>query len=368
MRPFSYSALPSKVTFGFGTLALVAEEMRALGCERAFVLSTPEQAEAAEALASQLGELAAGRFFEATMHTPVEITERAVAEARAVNADCTVALGGGSTIGLGKAIALRTDLPQIAIPTTYAGSEATPIIGQTENGVKITERTLKVLPEVIIYDVDLTLTMPVALSVTSGMNAIAHAAEGLYAQDGNPVIELIAEDGLRALASALPRLHVDAYDKQARSDALYGAWACGTTLGAVGMSLHHKLCHALGGAFNLPHAETHTVVLPHAMAYNASAAPDAMRRLARALGVSDAPLGLFELAKSLGAPTSLRELGMPADGIEHVVTLSVKNPYWNPAPLHAAGLRKLLENAYEGLPPEAAAHSLQEGEVSGGTR
>lgn len=351
MVPFSYSALPSKVTFGFGTIALVAEEMKALGCARAIVLSTPQQAQAAEALAEQLGDLAVGRFYEATMHTPVDVTERAVATALAVNADCTVALGGGSTIGLGKAIALRTDLPQIAIPTTYAGSEATPIIGQTRNGVKNTERTLKVLPEVIIYDVDLTLTMPVELSVTSGMNAIAHAAEGLYAKDGNPIIQMIAEDGLRALADALPRLHANAFDKEARSNALYGAWACGVTLGSVGMSLHHKLCHTLGGAFDMPHAETHTVVLPHAMGYNAWATPAAMARLARALGVSDAPRGLFDLAKSLGAPTSLKELGMPADGIEHVVSLAIKNAYWNPAPLDADRLRTLLQNAYEGRPP-----------------
>lgn len=353
MEPFSYSALPSKVTFGFGTLGLVADEMMALGCKRAIVLSTPQQADAAERLVEQLGELAVGRFYEATMHTPIDVTERAVAEALAVAADCTVALGGGSTIGLGKAIALRTDLPQIVIPTTYAGSEATPIIGQTANGVKNTERTLKVLPEVVIYDVDLTLTLPVGLSVTSGMNAIAHAAEGLYAKDGNPVIRMIAEDGLRALAAALPRLHADGSDKEARSNALYGAWACGVTLGSVGMSLHHKLCHTLGGAFDLPHAETHTVVLPHAMAYNASAAPDAMARLARALGVEDAPRGLYDLGKSLGAPTSLKELGMPEDGIDHVVELAVKNPYWNPAPLDAGRLRTLIENAYLGRPPQS---------------
>jgi maleylacetate reductase len=355
MEPFSYSALPSKVTFGFGTLSLVADEMQALGCKRAIILSTPQQIDAADALAAQLGELAVGRFYEAAMHTPVEVTERAVAEVLAVTADCTVALGGGSTIGLGKAIALRTDLPQIVIPTTYAGSEATPIIGQTENGVKNTQRTLKVLPEVIIYDVDLTLTLPIGLSVTSGINAIAHAAEGLYAKDGNPIIQMIAEEGLRALSSALPRLHANPHDKDARSNALYGAWACGVTLGSVGMSLHHKLCHTLGGTFDLPHAETHTVVLPHAMAYNASAAPEAMARLARALGVPDAPLGLFELARSLGAPTSLRELGMPADGIERVVALAVQNAYWNPAALDEDKLRVLLQNAYEGRPPEPMA-------------
>lgn len=353
MDPFSYTALPSKVTFGFGTLGLAAEEMKGLGCQRAMVLATPQQADAGQALARQLGDLAVGSFFEATMHTPIDVTERALAAVRAVNADCTIALGGGSTIGLGKAIALRTDLPQIAIPTTYAGSEATPIIGQTQDGVKVTERTLKVLPEVVIYDVDLTLTMPVGLSVTSGMNAIAHAAEGLYARDGNPVIQMIAEDGLRALAGALPQIHADPHNREARSNALYGAWACGVTLGSVGMSLHHKLCHALGGAFDLPHAETHTVVLPHAMAYNASAAPAAMARLARALGVSDAPRGLFDLARALGAPTSLKELGMPADGIEQIVALAANSPYWNPAPLDAGRLRTLLNNAYQGHPPAA---------------
>ena len=182
-----------------------------------------------------------------------------------------MALGGGSTTGLGKAIALRTDLPQIVIPTTYAGSEATAIIGETKDGVKVTQRTLKVLPEVIVYDVDLNMTLPPALTATSGINAIAHAVEALYAQDQNPVTSLMAEEGIRALARALPVIVKEPGNVEARSDALYGAWLCGTCLNAVGMALHHKLCHTLGGSFDLPHAETHTVVLPHATAYNAAA-------------------------------------------------------------------------------------------------
>jgi alcohol dehydrogenase class IV len=352
MQPFSYTALPGKVTFGAGTLAKVADEVRGLGCSRALLLSTPQQVEQVRGLQATLGELAAGLFAEATMHTPVEVTERALAYARQVNADCTVALGGGSTTGLGKAIALRTDLPQIVIPTTYAGSEATPILGQTEKGLKTTVRDLKVLPEVIVYDVDLTLTLPVGLTVTSGMNAIAHAAEGLYAKDSNPIIDLIAEDGVRAIARALPAIVKNPGDKDARGDALYGAWACGVTLGSVGMSLHHKLCHTLGGTFDLPHAETHTVVLPHAMAYNAPAAPVAMAKLARAIGAGNAPQGLFDLAKSLGAPTTLKELGMPEDGLDRVVELALANPYWNPRPLEREPLRKLVEDAYYGRRPQ----------------
>ncbi|HTI68137.1 MAG TPA: maleylacetate reductase [Caulobacteraceae bacterium] len=354
MQPFSYTALPGKVVFGSGTLARVADEIRALGCSRALLLSTPQQVDQVRRLQAQLGDLAAGLFAEATMHTPVEVTERAMQAAQACRADCTVALGGGSTTGLGKAIALRTDLPQVVIPTTYAGSEATPILGQTENGLKTTVRDLKVLPEVIIYDVDLTLTLPVGLTVTSGMNAIAHAAEGLYARDANPIVSMLAEDGTRAIARALPAIVADPDDIEARGDALYGAWACGVTLGVVGMALHHKLCHTLGGTFDLPHAETHTVVLPHAMAYNAPAAPEAMARIARAIGAPSAPQGLYDLAKSLGAPTSLRELGMPQDGLDRVVDLALANPYWNPRPLEREPLRRLLDDAWHGRrPPEA---------------
>ena len=351
MQPFSYTALPAKVVFGFGTRAAIGDEIRALGARRALVLSTPNQAQAAEDLAAALGDLAAGIFSEATMHTPVEVTERALAAVSAAGADCVVALGGGSTVGLGKAIAVRTDVPQVAVPTTYAGSEATPILGETRDGVKTTQRTLKVVPEVIVYDVELTLGLPVAMTVTSGFNAIAHAAEGLYAKDANPIISLIAEEGLRALARALPVLVKTPREREARSDALYGAWACGTTLGAVGMALHHKLCHTLGGTFDLPHAETHTVILPHALAYNAAAAPEAMTRAAAALGMADAPLGLYEFAKSLGAPVSLAALGMPRKGLPRVVELALANPYWNPAPLEAGRLQRLLEDAYEGRPP-----------------
>ena len=353
VQPFTYNALPARVIFGFGTLGRVADEVRALGCRRALVLSTPEQAASAREMTGRLGDLAAGTFTEAAMHTPVDVTERALKVVHELSADCTIALGGGSTTGLGKAIALRTDLPQVVVPTTYAGSEATPIIGQTEGGKKTTQRTLKVLPEVVIYDVDLTLTLPVSLSATSGLNAIAHAVEALYAQEANPPISSFAEQGIAALARALPAIRRNPRDKDARSDALFGAWLCGTCLGAVGMALHHKLCHTLGGSFDLPHAETHAVVLPHAVAYNAPAAPEAMSRVARALGASDAAQGLFDLAQSIGAPTTLREIGMPETGLDRAADLATQSPYWNPRPIERAGLRALLDDAFHGRRPSA---------------
>jgi maleylacetate reductase len=348
---FTYVALPARVVFGSGTLARIPEELRALGCKRALVLSTPEQQGAAEAVAFRLGNLCAGTFTQAAMHTPVDVTERAMKAVLEMAADCTIAIGGGSTTGLGKAIALRTDLPQIVVPTTYAGSEATPILGETRDGRKTTQRSAKVLPEVIIYDVDLTLTLPPGLSVTSGINAIAHAVEALYTQDANPVISMMAERGIEALARALPPIMKNPVDKAARSDALFGAWLCGTCLGAVGMALHHKLCHTLGGTFNLPHAETHTVVLPHAVAYNAPAAPEAMARVAHALGTSNAAQGLFDLAKSLGAPVALGQIGMQEADLDRAAELATVSPYWNPRPLDLVGIRALLEDAFYGRQP-----------------
>ncbi|WP_208108520.1 maleylacetate reductase [Halomonas ventosae] len=349
--PFIYNGLPSRVIFGQGTLSRLADEVRELGCHRALVLATPEQAGQAREVLAQLGELGGGLFAEARMHTPVEVTDEAMRHLEELEADCTVAIGGGSTIGLGKAIALRTGLPQVAIPTTYAGSEMTPILGETRDGLKTTQRTLEVLPEVVIYDVDLTLGLPVGMSGTSGINAIAHAVEALYAKDRNPVVSLMAEEGIAALARSLPLIAQEPANQTARSDALYGAWLCGACLGSVGMSLHHKLCHTLGGSFDLPHAETHTIVLPHAVAYNAGAAPEAMSRIARALGSDDAAGGLHDLARAVGAPLALADIGLQESDIDRATQIATSNPYWNPREIEADGIHRLLSDAFAGRRP-----------------
>jgi maleylacetate reductase len=353
VNAFTYNALPSRVVFGAGALAQLGAEIDRLGAKRAFLLSTPEQAEQARRVAGMLGERAAGIFPHAVMHVPIETARLARAEAARLGADCAVAIGGGSTTGLGKAIALDSGLPIVAIPTTYAGSEMTPIYGLTEAGVKKTGRDPRVLPRTVIYDPELTLSLPLGMSVTSGINAIAHAVEGLYAQDHNPVVDLMAEEGIRALAAGLRRLKHDGQDTTARSDCLYGAWLCGSVLGAVGMALHHKLCHTLGGSFDLPHAQTHTIVLPHALAYNARAVPSALTRIERALGERDAPVALQRLARDLGAPTALRDIGLPEGDLDRVTELAMSNAYWNPRPLEPRALRALLQRAWEGAVPEA---------------
>jgi len=348
MLSFVYTGLPARVVFGSGTLAQLGAELERLGCKRALLLASRRHRAAGEAAASGL---VAAVFEDAAMHTPVDVTERALAVLRDRQADGIVAIGGGSAVGLAKAIALRTDLPQIVVPTTYAGSEMTPILGQTEQGIKSTLRSPKVLPEVVIYDVDLTLGLPPALSVTSGLNAMAHAVEALYAEARNPVTSLMAEEGIRALGRALPRIVARPADAEARSDALYGAWLCAVCLGTVGMALHHKLCHVLGGTFGLPHAETHSVILPHAMAYNEPAAPEAAARIAGALGTEGAARGLHDLAVRLGAPLSLKDLGMPEDGIDRAVALVMKDSYWNPRPMDGQAIRDLIGRAWAGLPP-----------------
>ncbi|MFI0842810.1 maleylacetate reductase [Mesorhizobium sp. IMUNJ 23232] len=350
INPFVFPGLRSRVIFGHGTIAETGAEIERLGRRKALVLSTPNQKADAEALSERLGAVSAGVFADATMHTPVEVTERALAAFKASGADCVVALGGGSTIGLGKAIATRTGADQIVIPTTYAGSEMTDILGETAGGEKTTRRDPSILPETVIYDVDLTLTLPLGLTITSGLNAMAHAAEALYARDRNPIITLMATDALGALSSALPVLAKDADDREARAGALYGAWLCGAALGGASMALHHKLCHTLGGSFNTPHAETHAILLPHTIGFNSVEAPDLLTPVSDVLGGTPG-VALFDFAASLGAPTKLRDFGLSESDLDRAADIATKNPYWNPRPFDRESIRALLYDAWEGRRP-----------------
>lgn len=350
VQSFTYINSPARIVFGAGKAETVAAEMGLAGVRSALVLSTPQQADMAKDVSDRLGGLCAGIYSNATMHTPVAVTEEAMTSFEQSRADCVVSIGGGSTIGLGKAIAYRNDTMQIVIPTTYAGSEVTPILGQTEDGVKTTVRAGSILPDVVIYDPDLTASLPVSMSVTSGLNAMAHAVEALYAKDRNPISSMMAVEGIRALKWALPRIVAAPNDVQARSDALYGAWLCGTVLGAVGMSLHHKLCHTLGGTFNLPHAETHAILLPHTATYNEVVAREALLPAAALFG-GCLGTGLFELADELGSPLSLNEIGFSEEDIPKAAELAVKNPYWNPREVTLDGITELLNRAVTGRTP-----------------
>jgi alcohol dehydrogenase class IV len=348
---FVYQASPSRVLFGVGSFGKVPEEIDRLGAKRALIITTPGRRKLGEELAARLGSKAAGVFHRAVMHVPIETAEAGRAEAERLGADCYVTIGGGSATGLAKAIAVVSGRPILCIPTTYSGSEMTPSWGITEGGIKKNARDLRALPKTAIYDPALTLSMPEKLSATSGMNAVAHCVEALYAQDANPVISLIAEEGIRAMARGLPAVVKEPANLEARSLALYGAWLGGVSLSGTTTALHHKLCHILGGAFDLPHSETHTVLLPHATAYNASGAPEAMERIARALGAKSAAQGLYDLEARMGAPLSLQSIGMKREGIEHAANLAVSNPFYNPRALSKEQIRTLLEDAFEGRAP-----------------
>lgn len=350
MRSFEHRAGTERIVFGSGTIAQIGGELDRLGGRRALVLATPEQMNLAARVVGILGDAAAGLFAGAAMHTPVEVTELALAEVEKVNADAVVSVGGGSTTGLGKAIASRTGLPHLVLPTTYAGSEVTPVLGETANGEKVTRSGPEILPDTVVYDVELTLTLPWAMTVTSAVNAMAHAVEALYSPDRTAGTDRMSTDAIAALATGLRDLQADPVSKDARGDLLYGAWLAGTCLGTVGMGLHHKLCHTLGGSFGLPHAQTHTVVLPFAMDYNARDATEAMTAAAAALGVQDAPSGLQQLIATLGGPTSLAGLGFSHADVARAAELATARPYPNPRDVTRAGIADLLTRATDGTP------------------
>jgi maleylacetate reductase len=330
-----------RVLFGVGVRNTVADEVRRLGCSRALILSTPPQSSSALDLAATLNDMLAGVFSRAAMHTPVEDTEDALRHVQEINADCLIAIGGGSTTGL----------PQIVIPTTYAGSEATRIIGQTEDGVKTTLTDRKVLPEVILYDPKLVATLPVGMTVTSALNAMAHAAGALYARDKSEDSNQLAFDGLTSFAKSLPKVLQDPEDLAAREETQRGAWACGAVLGRVGMALHHKLCHTLGGSFDLPHAETHAIIVPHTIHYNAQAVPGLLAPVTDLLGGSSPGMAFWQFAKSLGASLALRDLGLQVQDLGRVAEIATRNPYWNPREVTTDGVRALLEKAWTGEAP-----------------
>lgn len=348
---FTHEGPATRVVFGVDTLERTDSELERLGAERVFVVGSRGRAAVVERLHALLGARLVGSFTEAVIHTPVDVTERALVAVRGARADCVVAVGGGAAIGLSKALADRTDILQLVVPTTYSGSEMTSVLGETANGQKVTKRSARIAPEVVIYDVALTRSLPVQVSVTSGVNAIAHAVEALYARDQNPLSTLMAGEALDGFASALPGLARDSSNIELRSRALQAAWFSGTCLATVGMALHHKLCHTLGGMFGLPHAETHTAVLPHVARYNERAAPLAMQRVARALAVDDAARGLFAFASDLGATMSLRDLGMREDQIAAAVQGALESPYWNPRPIERDALQDLIRNAWAGTTP-----------------
>jgi maleylacetate reductase len=350
---FTYEALPGRVVSAAGALGRVGSEVERLGGSRVFLIVDQAAKAYGDAIAGQLGDRLAARWNEAIQHVPTELAERALAAALAVKADCLVCVGGGSATGLAKIIALDTQLPIVAVPTTYAGSEMTPIYGSTGDRHKRVGKHLDVLPKTVIYDPILTLTLPPKVTGPSAFNAIAHSVEALWMPQANPITSALAIEGVRAIAASLARVMAAPDDIDARGELQYGACLAGMSLAQTGTGLHHKLCHVLGGTFNLIHADTHSVILPHALAFNAAAIPGELPRLAAALGVAanDAPGGVWDLAKASGVPTSLAELGLKQGDLDEAADRAASEITANPLPVNRANLRQLLQAAFDGIRP-----------------
>jgi alcohol dehydrogenase class IV len=351
MKEFVYNQNSIRIVFGVGTIARLNEELEQLKVSRPIFIATPGRQANAERAGHTLAGMSVAIHAEAVMHVPVETIAAAVSAANVHSADSIVAFGGGSALDTSKAVGLELALPVVAVATTYGGAEMTPFYGFTEGGIKKGKKDRKMLPKTVIYDPELTVSLPPRVSGPSGINAIAHCVEGLYAREANLIMSLLAAEGIRKLARSLPIVVEAPANMEARADALYGACLAGMVLGSVGMAVHHNISHVLGGTFGLTHADAHTVVLPHAVAFNRDAAPEAMRVIADALGAKDPAEGICDLEVKIGAPTSLREIGMPADGLDRAAILVVEHAYYNPRPVDFEGIRRLLERAYEGLKP-----------------
>lgn len=353
MQTFTYVGFPCRVVFGPGKIDTLSDEIGYLGAKRVMFCCTPGREE-------QVTQLAGTSVDHRVKICPIAksiISEDLVVEgrrrAKQFGADCLVTFGGGSALGLAKLIALEFDIPIIAIVTTYAGSETTGLRGMFEDGKRVLKRSSRMLPKTIIYDPELSVSLPLEISIASAVNSMAHAVSSFLGEHPNPVTNLIAEEGLRVMRSALPRIADSPVDVNARGDALYGAWLCGSTLNTAGVVFHHKVCHVLGGSFKLPHAITHTIILPHSTGYNRDYAPEAMSRIARAFGDenSDAAGEVFDLLTHIGAPTTLKDIGMSGSDLDEAAKLITTDPYFNPGPVEYEPVREMLDDAWSGTRP-----------------
>jgi maleylacetate reductase len=351
---FVHDTLPQRVCFGSGEAAAnLRNEITALGASRLMLIASKSGMRAADEIATGLP--VALRHDDVVMHVPVEVAERAREAAARNDVDALVSVGGGSATGLAKAIAMTTGLPIIAVPTTYAGSEATPVWGLTEGARKTTGTDLRVLPKVIIYDATLTTSLPVEMSVASGLNALAHCVDAMWGPNADPIDAALAAEGIRALAAGLPQVVADPQGLEGRELTLYAAYLSAAAFASAGSGLHHKICHVLGGKYNLPHAQTHATVLPYVLAFNGPAAPDAERRIAAAFGTASALDGLQSLKRRLNAPQALREYGFASDSIAEAAEAILPSvPPSNPRPVSAEDLRTLLRAAWSGAVPAEA--------------
>jgi maleylacetate reductase len=350
---FARTSLPGRIIFGGGALGRLADELDRRSLRNVMFIAAGYDAGLAAKGRAALGDRVRLSWPEVRQHVPRELAERATAAATAAGAGVLVAIGGGSTTGLGKAVAVSTGLPLAVVPTTYAGSEMTPIYGLTSGGNKETARDARALPSIVVYDPRLLTTLPPAVVGPSGLNALAHCAEALWAADADPITDAIALDGARRLRQYLPGAYQSA-DPAVRGQVLIASCQAGLALGTVGTSLHHALCHLLGGMFDTPHAETHAIMLPYVVSYLRPAVPEAARRLAQAMGTTEHDLAedIWSLGKSVGTPAGLRSIGIREDQLATITRAALERNLPSPRPLEYDALHAVLHAAWTGQRPD----------------
>ncbi|WP_217376156.1 maleylacetate reductase [Paenarthrobacter ureafaciens] len=348
---FDHDTLGQRVLFGSGKAAEnLAAEVARRRARAVMLIASEAEMQIAASVSSDI-EIAL-TYHDVAPHVPLEKAEKARAAAAEAGIDLLVCVGGGSTTGLAKAIAMTSRLPIIAVPTTYAGSEATNVWGLTEASRKTTGVDDAVLPRTVIYDVELTYSLPAELSVASGLNALAHCIDSMWAPRADPINQALAAEGIRALSHGLPLIKVDPRNRRGREQALYGAYLSAVAFASAGSGLHHKICHVLGGAYNMPHAETHAVVLTYVLALNAPAAPEAATRIAAAFGSETAVEGLSSLREKLDAPRALKDYGLAETDLPEAGRLILPVvPPLNPTPVTQENLQQLLHAAWAGTEP-----------------
>ncbi|ROZ52907.1 maleylacetate reductase [Rhodococcus sp. WS1] len=358
MTAFEHTTLAQRVVFGTGQArSNFRAEVERTDARRVMVIAAPSESDLAQTITAETKVVL--HWDDVLPHVPIDKAEAARAAAKIHDVDLVVCIGGGSTTGLAKAVALTTGLPIVAIPTTYAGSEATNVWGLTEHARKTTGIDDRVLPRTIIYDAELTATLPSSLSVASGLNALAHCIDSMWAPRTDPIDQAFAAEGIRALGQGLPAIKDAAgLTLDGREETLYGAYLSAVAFSSAGSGMHHKICHVLGGAYNLPHAQTHAVVLPYVLAYLAPAAPAAEKRIAGALGSATAVDGLNDLRRRLDAPTALADHGFAEESIEEAVELILPSiPASTPRAVTPSDLRTLLRAAWSGEYPSTGLFS-----------
>jgi maleylacetate reductase len=347
---FTHEGVPTRIVFGLGARHDLADELDRLGLSQVMLIASGSSRTEADALVQLLDHRLTWRVDGVQQHVPAERVEEVTADAVSAGADGVVTLGGGSATGLGKAVAL-SGLPLVAVPTTYAGSEMTPVWGVTTGRRKQTGRDPQVVPKTVVYDPELTFHLPALVTAASGMNAVAHCLEALWAPGASPLSAPLALDGARALCEALPNAVAEPWDPKSRSRALVGACQAGMALASAGTGLHHRICHILGGRFDMPHAQTHAALLPHVVGFNEPVLGPLAAKMAVAVGSGRASTGVYDLATRMGLCMALSELGMPEAAIEEVAAEVAADPPANPRAIDEAALRSILRRAWEGDGP-----------------